>query len=430
MGRLNRDQLNIIKDKFSVKQLWSFSKVSTYSTCSWLYKLKYIDRIRVKGDNCWTWWGTVSHDLIQGLYDGEHTYDEMIGKFEDKILEYNVMDSLKFPDESQYESYIANLRHYFQNVKQLPYNVVNEKPVLATFTGKEQYVFQGYIDSEFVDEDGNLVILDYKTSSISGFSGDKLIEKSRQLMIYAFGISLFGRQVNGKMQKFPLNKIRIRYDMMKYLNITYLQKNGKEKTTKSERRSWVAKLSVPLRKDLEEAPKQIESLEKEIAKLEKKIGMKKTTQEEAEAYAVEIEKIHEKIGFWSEHLYDILEVNEMIDRAITENTLDSLPKHVRDKYTVTDCYIDVEMTEDIINEFKLDLVKALDEITEKTAEGNPDEAFTRGHIGAADSFYCVNLCDMKNHCSFYKEYQEHNAMFIDKKKEAPSDEELLKMLGL
>ena len=153
MGRLTYDQLNVIKDKFEVKQLWSFSKVSTFDNCHWLFKLKYVDKIRVKGDNCWTWWGTVSHDLIQGLYDGEHTYDEMITKFEDKVIEYNLIEDkkLKFPDEGQYNAYIDNLRHYFSTVKQIPYKLTNEKPVLAVFEGLEKYVFNGYLDSEYID---------------------------------------------------------------------------------------------------------------------------------------------------------------------------------------------------------------------------------------------------------------------------------------
>lgn len=431
MTRLSYEQLNLIKDKMGVKDLWSFSKVSTFDTCSWLFKLKYIDKIRVKGDNCWTWWGTQSHDLVQGLYEGKHTYDEMIQKFEEKLLEYNLIDDpkLKFPDEGQFTSYIENLRHYFQNVRQLPYNVVNEKPVLAVFQGLEKYVFQGYLDSEFIDDEGNLVILDYKTSSMSGFTGAKLLEKSRQLMIYALGVTQHGRLVDGEMKKIPIEMIKIRYDMQKYCSISFTLKNGNLNETKAERRAWVAKIANQLRKDLEGVAKELEKLDKEATKLAKKMSMKKTTPEEAEGYSVAIGDIEFQATALSEHLYDIIQINEMIEEAINNNNLDNMPPFVQEKYTVSDCYIDVELTQEILDEFKAELISSLDKIIAKKSEEDKDEAFTRGKIEQGDSFYCVNLCDMKDHCKFYQEYKEHQAMFYTKDN-APSDEELLAMLGL
>jgi PD-(D/E)XK nuclease superfamily len=431
MGRLSYEQLDLIKEKMGVDKLWSFSKVSLFTQCSWAYYLKYILKLRVKGDSCYTWWGTVSHDLIQGFYDGEHTYEEMSQKLEEKIIEYNLIDDpkLKFPDESQFESYISNLRHYFSNVKKIPHKVINEKPVLAQFDGDEKYVFQGYIDSEFFDEDGNFVILDYKTSSMSGFTGEKLYEKARQLMIYALGISMFGRSVDGEMTKIPLDKIVIRYDMMKYCNVSYVQKNGEMKVTKAERRHWVGKIANPIRKNFETVEKDIKKAEKEIKKLDKKRSAKVRTEEEKVELTAQIEEIERYIEGMKDNLYDVIELNEMIENAINDNTLDNLPAFVREKYTVTDCYIDVELNEEILEKFKGELVETLNEIIAKSQEEDKEQAFTRGKIDNSDSFYCTNLCDLREHCSFYKEYKEHNAMFMDKK-DAPSDEELLQMLGL
>ncbi|MGR5954353.1 PD-(D/E)XK nuclease family protein [Bacillus paranthracis] len=271
---------------------------------------------------------------------------------------------LKFPEESQFESYIANLRHYFTNVKQLPYNVVNERPVLAVFEGLEKYVFQGYIDSEFVDDDGNFVILDYKTSSIGEFTGAKLLKKAQQLMIYALGISMFGRQIDGEMKKFSLDKIKIRYDMMKYCKITYMQKNGTEKVTKAERRAWVAHIANPIRKDFDDVPKNIEKAEKEIAKLDKKRSAKVRTEEEKVELTAQIAEIEKAIEVLKANLFDIIQINEMMEEAINSNSLANLPQFIQDKYTVSDCYIDVELTQEIIEEFKSNLISTLNKIIE------------------------------------------------------------------
>lgn len=432
MARLSYEQLNIIKQKLGVKQIWSFSKISTYTQCSWLYLMKYIQKIRVDGNNCYTFWGTVAHDLVQGLYEGEHTYDEMLEKFEDKVLEYNMLDDakLKFPSDNEYANYLANLRHYFANVKQLPYKIAIEKPVLAVFEGNERYAFQGYIDAEYLDkETGKYVILDYKTSSLSGFTGKKLLEKARQLMIYATGLTMFGREVDGKMRSLSIEDIVVRYDMMKYLNVTYMQKNGTPKTTRAERRLWVGKIATPLRKDLEEAPKQMETIEKEIRKLERKHNAKVRTEEERVELRKEIVKLEEEHSKWVEHLYDPVEIGEMIEQAIENNNLDNMPDYVQKKYVLSDCYIDVELTEEIIEEFKKELIGVLDEVTSKSAEEDKKEAFMRGRIENHESYYCQNLCELKGHCNFYREMRESQSMFLDKT-DAPSDADILSMLGL
>src|SRR5699024_2376992 len=128
--------------------------------------------------------------------------------------------------------------------------------------------------------------------------GKKLLENARQLMIYAMGINQHGRMVNGEMRQFPINKIRIRYDLMKYVNISFIQKNGKLKTTRAERRGWVGKISNQLRKDFADVEKTIEDLNKKIKQFERKCGFKKTTDEERVEFEKEIESIKEEINHW------------------------------------------------------------------------------------------------------------------------------------
>lgn len=429
--RLTFEQLNIIKKKMNVEQLWSFSKYSTFSQCSWLYKLKYIDKIKVKGDSCYTYFGSIAHDVIQDFYDGKHTYDEMIDKFEQAVLDWQVKadPKLAFPSDNVRDGYIDNLRHYFKHTAKIPYKVVNEKAIMAVFEGVEKYVFQGYIDSEYVDENGVLTILDYKTSSMSGFSGAKLLEKSYQLMVYTMAIIRNGRMVDGKKRQFTLDKVRIRYDMMKYVNVTFKLKNGTEKVTKAERREWVKHIEKKITKDFQDVRKDIEKLQKEIGKLERKIKMKKTTPEEAEGYNVEIGKVEEQINQLKPFAMEDFEITPIVQTAIEENTLESLPEFIQEKYSVDNCYIDVELTQDIIDDFEKSLVGTLDTIVQKTAEDNPDEAFDRERIGNADSFYCNTLCDMKDHCKFYEDYKAHSAMFVDKPDEQ-AEEDILAMLGL
>lgn len=430
--RLSREQLNTIKDMMGVDTLWSYSKVGAYDQCTHLYFLKYVKNIRVKGDNCWTWWGSASHGIIQDWYDKKfNEYVEMAGVLEKKVIEYSLIEDekLKFPNEDQWKSYIANLRHYFANTEIIPFNVVNERAVLAVFHGKKKYVFQGYLDSEFVDGEGNLIIMDYKTSSLSGFSGKDLIKKARQLIIYAIGVNQHGRMVDGEMRQFPMDKIKVRYDMMKYVNVSFVQKNGNVKVTKAERRNWVGHIANQVRKDLEDVPKEIENCEKEIRKLERRYNAKVRTEEEKRELEPLIKEQYDRKAYLESYMFDSVKITELIEEACINNDLSCMPPFVQEKYKVGNCYIDVELTAEVIEECKRELVATLDAITEKTAEEDKEEAFSRPRIDNSDSYYCVNLCDMKDHCKHYKTFREHNEMFLMEKK-PPSDKELLALLGL
>ncbi len=91
---------------------------------------------------------------------------------------------------------------------------------------KPHYVFVGYIDTEYIDKEGNVVLVDYKSSSKSSFSKSKLPEKSMQLMLYSIGIH--------QQENIPYEKIKARFDMMKYVTVHYKQENGKWNTSVQE----------------------------------------------------------------------------------------------------------------------------------------------------------------------------------------------------
>lgn len=426
--RLTGEQLEIIKEKLEVDRIWSFSKMSTFEQCTWSYKLKYIDKLRGKEDSCYTYWGTICHDIRQGFYDGDYkSNQEMLDKFEAEVIKYfGLLESkpfIKFPNETEHVKYFDNLRHYFANCKHVDSKVQNERVVIAVLTDKDnqKYAFQGYMDS-FYEEDGKNYILDYKTSSMSGFTGDKLLDKSKQLMIYAYGL--------WKQQGIPIDSIMLRFDMMKYCNIKYTLKNGNEKVTRSERRHWVTTLVNAIRKDLEDVPKTIEALNKKADTLAKKRNAKCRTDEEISNLSIQINDIEEQVEALQNDIFDVFAINELVNQAIDDNNLDCMPQFIKDKYTVGDCYIDVALSEDIINAYVNGMTDALSSIV-SAEEGEHTETFARSRIEDKESYFCNNLCDVRDSCKFYKEYREHNDMFLNKREQAVDDDEvILKMLGL
>lgn len=243
--RLNREQKEEIKKKYNVDRIWSFSQLSTFENCPWEYKMKYVDHKRVNNDNVYTVFGTFCHDTIQDYYAGKIKKSDLIKKWEAYLKEWdNDPYAYQFATAKIRSGYIDNLTHYFANTDELVPNSksTNEKPVLIKLNRNgKKYVFVGYIDTIFKDGE-ELTLLDYKTSSKSGFSGAKLAKKSMQLQLYAIG----EHQRTG----IPYENINCKFDMMKYVTVHYRQENGKWNTSVQDRSQWVQKMEKKLRTKL------------------------------------------------------------------------------------------------------------------------------------------------------------------------------------
>ena len=369
--RLGYEERKMIMDRFGVDKLWSYSRLSCFLGSPWEYKLTYIDKVE-RGSNIYFDFGNISHSTIQGFYDGEFTYDEMIEEFDKRTLDWRMNGKNKFMSENVESSYIKNLRDYFQTTEVVPHEVKNEKPVCVHIIDEERdkdIVFIGYVDSEYVDEDGVLNIVDYKTSSKGDFSGAKLKEHARQLMLYAIGINQF--------RKIPFDKIRLRFDMMKYYNVEYIQKNGKTAVSKQERCKWVGGMVAKLRKDLAET------------------GL------------------------------DPFEVDEIVENAVDTNTLTGIPQEIRDKFTLKNCYIDVMITEEEANAMKKFICDVVDEIDTKAKSDDLEKAFPEPVLCQNNRFYFTQLAS--HLLKYHKGYQEELKM--TKPENEVADEDLLALFN-
>ena len=369
--RLGYEERKMIMDRFGVDKLWSFSRLSTYLNSPWEYKLSYIDKVE-RGSNVYFDFGTMSHNCIQDFYDGKLEYDEMIEEFDKQTLDWRMNSKNKFMSENVEAGYIKNLRNYFQTTEIIPFEVKNEKPVCIHILDDKRdkdIVFIGYVDSEYVDEDGVLNIVDYKTSSKSGFSGAGLKEHSRQLALYACGINQF--------RKIPFEKIRLRFDMMKYYNVEYTQKNGKVAVSKQERCKWVGGMVAKLRKDLAST------------------GL------------------------------DPFEVDEIVENAVEANSLVGIPQEIKDKFTLKNCYIDVTITEEEANEMKQFICDVVDEIDTKEKSDDLEKAFPEPVLTQENSFYFTQLAS--HLLKYHKGYQEELKM--TKPENEVADEDLLALFN-
>jgi hypothetical protein len=339
LARKTSEELNELKKKFKCSILWSWSRYNTYKNSKYEYYLHYVlhkneDRI----DNIYSVVGGFGHDIMESLYTGKITYDEMDGLFEDAWMTANIAE-LKF-DRSDSEKnkkisdkYYANLKHFFSNHQVIPHKLQTEQFITIKVSN---HYFQGYIDSCFKDEKGNYNILDWKTSTI--YKGKKAESECGQLLLYAIGLNQLG---------IPWDNIKICWNFLKYVTVQCEQANGK-------------------------------TTDREIERSE--IG----------------EKLHSNVKMWLKKCGYENDMIMYLDALVQTNNIDCLPDDIKSKFRITDCYVYVDITNELINNLIKDINDTIYEINSKDIEYNKTNNdsiwFESQEEVKKQSYYFANLC--------------------------------------
>lgn len=408
--------------------LWSFSKISSFSDgCSWEYYLSRILKMKQK-DNSYGILGTICHNLLEDFYNGKIKYDDMAKIFETKWLECELSGIKLCADETKnakmMEDYKQDILTFFKNHKVTGKKLSESEIWIDLEHGGDVCI--GYIDS-ILKEDGYYIIEDYKTSTI--YKGQDILAHQRQLLLYALGLNQLG---------IPFEKIKIRWLFLKYSNIQFnhmievtydetIKDSIKKKTTTCYKDEWVSKIKTQLKKDIV-------------------LYYKDTINNKA--------------------------IKEMLDRCVQENSLDSLPVEIQDKYQIQDIVktlrnhrwvkestIQTQLkkdlkrngVDDITTEIKLvecanknslspvselidisnyhlsdayvygiindDTIKELKEslcanIELIKANGKDEANWERETIiDESESFYCGVLCGQRNNCKYYDKYKKEKQMY-------------------
>ena len=360
--RVSKDELSSIREKLGIDTLWSWSRVHSYMISKYEYFLKYIRHIEEDNNNCaYAPLGGIAHEILERFYGEEITYADMPEEFDQGwMLNIDIVD-LKFDrsDKSRNDNiknkYKNNLIHFYKNHKVLVNDEKNkfelEKFILIKF--RNDIYLQGYIDILRILEDGTYIIGDWKTSTI--YKGDKALNECGQLVTYAIGIH--------EIYKVPYDKIKIGWNFLKYQNVTVEQKNGKKKVGQIER----VKLG--------------ESLVSNAKTWLKDYGC---TKEEIDDYTLKL---------------------------IDTNSIECLPKEVQEKFEFDDCWVYVELTDDLIQYWQDTIISTIDEINQKTAEFKETKSnklfWDDEESVKSQSYYFANLCGYSANLLLpYKEYLE------------------------
>lgn len=355
MARLTSEELQTLMKNEGVSRIWSWSKWNCFHTSPYEYFLKYILHKKEDRTDCiYTTTGGIAHDIMERRYTGKLPYEQMIDDFEDGwVTAFNIAE-MKFDRNSPEKNdkisqkYYENLKHFFMNHTPLKYKPVIEQFVKAKIGDN---LFQGYIDVCFKDDEGNFNILDWKTSSI--YKGKKAENECGQLVVYAIGLN---------QQGVPMDKIHICWNFLKYVSIQYEQANGAVKTREVERC---------------------------------KIG----------------ESLQTNAKMWLKKLGYTDQVDDYLKLLLDTNGIECLPKEVQEKYIISDCYVYVPLTDELINRWKETIISTINdiELREKDyEETHSDKAFwDTDESVEAQSYYFSTLCGYSPNLHLpYKAYLE------------------------
>lgn len=173
--------LQLVEKKEDV-EIYSFSKISSWWTCPWGFKLRYIDHEKGEG-NAFSSYGTLIHSIMERYAAGEIDLIDLVD-----VLKWEFDSEVK--EEFPPNKYV-NLRdtYYKQAVD-----------FLSTFSGYsdckilgveekfnipiDDWIFTGVIDLVYEDADGRLIIKDYKSKASFKNKSEKK-KYARQLYLYS-----------------------------------------------------------------------------------------------------------------------------------------------------------------------------------------------------------------------------------------------------
>lgn len=329
-------------------RLNSWSRVNCIHNSLYEYYLKYIlHKEEDRDDSIYKVTGGISHDILEKYYTAQIPYDAMVEEFEDGWTTAFDIAELKFVrgdgdrNKSIANKYYYDLKNFFSTHERIKDRIDIEQFITVKI-GEEYY--QGYIDAKVTDADGNITILDWKTSSI--YKGDKAKNECGQLVMYAMALH---------QQGIPYEKIRIAWNFLKYQCVTVQSKKGVKKVREIERCELGEKLQANAKMWLKDA------------------------------------------GYSEEQVF------EYLDQLAQTNDITVLPEAVQNKYEFHDCYVYVDLTEELINHWESFIIDTMKLIREK--EKKYLDLKENGKFEEADklwwedeeslkkqSYYLTNLC--------------------------------------
>jgi hypothetical protein len=141
------------------------------------------------------------------------------------------------------------------------------------------------------------------------YTGNKILKEGKQLLLYAQALIQRGM---------PIEKIKVCWNFVKYINVSFTQQNGKLKERQLERNAIGSSLAATL-----------------------KTKMKALK-------------------------YDTDQIDNYIELAVTTNSLELLPKEIKSQFVFSDCLVYIPLSQEILDNLNLEIINTLESIDKVT----------------------------------------------------------------
>ena len=408
---LSKQVKNIVQS--SGKTLWSYSRLSKFHSCKYEYYLQYIAKNRNGRNNVYAVLGDIVHQCLEGFIKGEYNREQMLQKFETiysstKIPTLNQTVLLQFPSEKIEKTYIECIRIFLKNyIPAKADKILLEEFLWHLFGGNQKIAVQGYADCILCfNEDNTVIIDDFKTST--KFNKDDLLEKGRQLVMYAY--------MYQKRTGIPVKMVR--WLMLKYWEVSFptVLKQLKDKSVKelkeflsnnniNEKLKKEEMINKCLHLDLSEFI-NIHDVNKIVyQKNELSLKVSKEFVKLLEAYGIDKDTINRNLSILqNENSFMMLEpvVQEILNKF---------------NFNAEDWYCEYHLTDDIYDEMENYIINTVNEI-ENTPKCNTESEIDFYYPKLDDNgmFYCANLCSFAKDkhgnvlCKHYQKYLDESGL--------------------
>lgn len=161
--------------------MYSFSKLNAWHQCKWGWHHYYVDHAP-QVQNFFAECGTAIHHLIEQYLKGEIKLEDMAPLMDWEWDTYFTMKAPKLGKTDLNKSYHDKCLHFLETWDGFPqYKVLGVEEHFVIPIG--DFEFQGYIDAIFEDEDGEIIVCDWK--SHNKFTPEELVSYGRQPYLYA-----------------------------------------------------------------------------------------------------------------------------------------------------------------------------------------------------------------------------------------------------
>lgn len=169
------------------KMTWSFSRLNSFHTCPYGWKLQYLDHVPQVGSG-FAEWGSLCHSIFEDYEKGNLMDFELLDAYEERHPQYMHHEFPPTRGVPLAEKYYERGRELFAAFPGFPEEwEILEVEANVNFE-HEGYRFTGYIDLLVRDKtDGKLIVIDHKSKSAFK-SPEEKAHYAIQMYLYAYWV--------------------------------------------------------------------------------------------------------------------------------------------------------------------------------------------------------------------------------------------------